>query len=113
MASVKDAIGGFNWTPNMPSESNISDGVEMPAVGEETESKIQTRTVTLANFEHALDEIAPSSSAGSHSELQRWHDQFGRKRTSDKSNYVKPQTNGQPELRSYSGGGGGRYSWMQ
>lgn len=91
MASVKDAIGDFSWTPNKSSESNAEiadqadafDQANTPTAVNEVESKILTRTITLANFTHAISEIAPSSTTGSHAELQRWHEQFERKVTLD------------------------------
>jgi hypothetical protein len=86
MASVKYAIGNLSWTPNKPSEPNAEipnqadtpDQADTPTAVDEVESKILTRTITLANFTHAISEIAPSSTTGSHAELQRWHDQFER-----------------------------------
>jgi len=80
MASVKDSIGNFSWTSHIP--SSASDTPDQ--ISGEDQSKFCTRTITLNNFEHAINEVPPSSSAGSHSELLRWHDQFSCKRTLDK-----------------------------
>jgi len=80
MASVKDSIGNFSWTSHIP--SGASDTPDQ--ISGEDQSKFRTRTITLNNFEHAINEVPPSSSAGSHSELLRWHDQFSCKRTLDK-----------------------------
>jgi len=76
MASVKEAVGDFSWTPKTAPESNA-----------DTLSKIRTRTITLAHFTHAINEVHPSSSASSYWELRRWHDQFGRNKTFDDSHH--------------------------
>jgi len=101
MASVKDAVG---WTSMMPPKDN-TDIIETPAVADGVESKIQTRTITLAHFMHALDEVSASSSEGSHSELHLWHDRFGHKGTLDNKNSVKSQTTGLPTGRGGDYGG--------
>lgn len=88
MASVKESIGDFSWT-STPHKSDTD-----TAATDKPDSRVQNRTITLAHFTHALGEILPSSSVGSHSELRQWHDKFGRKRTLDDSNYSRPQTNG-------------------
>jgi len=106
MASVKDSFGNFSWTSHIPS----GDGETRDQV---SESEFRTRTITLNNFEHAMNEVPPSSLAGSHSELRRWHDRFSRKRTLDKHSDVKPQINGHSENRTYSGNGERRYNWKQ
>jgi hypothetical protein len=108
MASVKDSVDNFSWTSHIPSSS--ADGIPDQVSGE-AQSKFRTRTITLNNFAHAMNEVPPSSSAGSHSDLLRWHDQFGRKRTLDKRSGAKPQINGHPETRTYSGNGERRYNW--
>jgi SpoVK/Ycf46/Vps4 family AAA+-type ATPase len=100
MASVKDSVGDFSWTSHLPGNSSG-----------EPQSKFHTRTITLNNFAHAINEVPPSSSAGSHSELLRWHDQFVRKRTLDNSGGEKPQINGQLETRTHGGNNGRRYNW--
>lgn len=111
MASVKDSIDNFGWTSHVPCESSDASGTSDQVSGE-AQSKLRTRTITLSNFVHAINEVPPSSSAGSHSELLRWHDQFGRKRTLDKHSGTKPQINGHPaETRTYSGKGERRYNW--
>lgn len=88
MASVKDAISDFSWTPATPPESKF-DTRHQPNV---TGSKIH-RTIALSHFTHAINEVYPSSSKDSHSELRRWHDRFGNKRTFDDRD-GELQTNG-------------------
>jgi hypothetical protein len=82
MASVKDAINGFSWTPVIPSETGASvlEQADTLSGTDGVESKIHTRTITLAHFKHAIDEVSASSSLNSHSDLYRWHGQFGHKR---------------------------------
>jgi hypothetical protein len=94
MASVKDAVGDFNWTSKISPKCNAdtTDQTETPAVADRAESKIQTRTITLAHFMHALNEVSASSSEGSHSELRLWHDRFGSKGSLANKNSVKSQT---------------------
>jgi hypothetical protein len=85
MASVKDAIDGFSWTPVIPAETTASvpeQADTSTATTDGVESKIQTRTITLAHFKHAINEVSASSSLNSHSDLYRWHAQFGHKRAS-------------------------------
>lgn len=72
--------------------ADTSGQAEVPSITDEAESKIQNRTIKLAHFIHAIDEIAPSSSADSHFELRRWHDKYGQERTLDDSRSVKPQS---------------------
>jgi len=105
MASVKDSFGNFSWTSHIPSGA----GETRDQV---SDSEFRTRTITLNNFEHAMNEVPPSSLAGSHSELRRWHDQFSR-RTLDKQSDVKPQINGHSERRTCSGNGERRYNWKR
>jgi uncharacterized protein RhaS with RHS repeats len=95
MASVKDAVGDFNWTSKISPKYNAdtTNQTETPAVADGAESKIQTRTITSAHFMHALNEVSASSSEGSHSELRHWHDRFGSK-GSLANNSVKFQTRG-------------------
>lgn len=109
MASIKDAIGNFNWTRTIPSEpkGDIPDQGEMH---KGAALNIKARTMTMANFTHATNEVFASSGAGSHSKLQHWHDQFGRQRALDNNSYQK---NGRPEIASHSGHTSGRYSWQQ
>jgi len=109
MASVKDAVGDFSWTPHKPSESNAAvdmqaDPAITPTVSDGAKSTFPTRIITPEHFVHAINQVSSSSSADSHSELQRWHDKFGRKRTSD--NRTTPQINGRPETRTHSGNDG-------
>jgi len=82
MASVKDTIDGFSWTPVIPSETSASvlEQADTLSATDGVESKIHTRTITLAHFKHAIDEVSASSSLTSHSDLYRWHGQFGHKR---------------------------------
>ena len=117
MASVKDSFGDFSWTSQTPSASSTPD-----QVSGEAQSKLHgTRTITLGNFEHAIDEVPPSSAAGGHSELLRWHDQFSRKSTLNKcttssstSDAKQPQINGHPETRTRSSANNERrYNWKQ
>ncbi|KIM76317.1 hypothetical protein PILCRDRAFT_12910 [Piloderma croceum F 1598] len=108
MASVKDSVDNFSWTSHIPSSGT---GGTPDQVSGEAQSKLHTRTITLNNFAHAMNEVPPSSSAGGHSELLRWHDQFGRKGTLDKRSGAKPQINGHPETRTYSENGERRYNW--
>jgi hypothetical protein len=98
MASVKDSVDNFSWTSHIPSSG--AGGTPDQASGE-AQSKLHTRIITLNNFAHAMNEVPPSSSAGGHSELLSWHDQFGRKL--DKRSGAKPQINGHPETCTYSG----------
>lgn len=94
MASVKDAVGDFNWTSKISPKYNAdpTDQSETPALADGAESKIQTRTITLAHFMHAFNEVSASSSEGSHSELRLWHDRFGSKGSLANRNLVKSQT---------------------
>ncbi|KIM85875.1 hypothetical protein PILCRDRAFT_328379 [Piloderma croceum F 1598] len=103
MASVKDAVGDFNWTSKISPKYNAdtTGQTETPAVADGAESKIQTRTITLAHFMHALNEVSASSSEGSHSELRLWHDRFGSKGSLANRNSVKSQTHG---FDSWGGG---------
>jgi len=101
MASVKDSFGNFSWTLHIPSGANDTPD----QISGEDQSKFRTRTITLNNFTHAISEVPPSSSAGGHSELLRWHDQFSRKRTLDKPSGTKPQINGHSERHTYIGNG--------
>jgi len=96
MESVKEAVGDFNWTRRTPlnSSADTSDKNEAPVVTDGAESTIQARTITQAHFTHAINEVSASSSADSHSELYRWHVQFGRKRTQDDNSNGRSQTNG-------------------
>ena len=109
MASVKDSFGNFSWTSHIPSGA----GETPDQVSAKTRSEFRTRTIASNNFAHAINEVPPSSLAGSHSELLRWHDQFSRKKTLDKHSDVKPQINGHSEKRTYSGNGERRYNWKQ
>jgi len=78
MASVKDAVSNFSWTSHIHNTSNAADNTpdqaETPGVSDG--ARFQTRKITLDNFTRAINEVPPSSSAGSHSELNRWHEQF-------------------------------------
>jgi len=96
MASMKDAVGDFNWTSKISPKYNAdtTGHTETPVVADGAESKIQTRTITLAHFMHALNEVSASSSEGSHSELRLWHDRFGSKGSLANRNSVKSQTHG-------------------
>jgi len=111
MASVKDAVGDFSWTSHIPDKPNATDD-QAEALDE---AQFHTRTITLDNFTHAINEVPPSSSAGSHSERNRWHEQFGRKRTLDNPSGPKPQINGHMEKSTHSDSGdrGRRYGWRQ
>jgi hypothetical protein len=83
MASVKDSIDGFSWTPVIPAETSASIPEQADTLTATTDgvgSKIHTRTITLAHFKHAINEVSASSSLTSHSDLYRWHGQFGHKR---------------------------------
>jgi hypothetical protein len=101
MESVKESVGNFSWKPK------THDHTDTPAVGDETESKIQSRTIKLAHFMHAINEVSPSSSTGSHSELYRWHEQFGQKRNLNDSRHGGPQvTTGRHLGKSSSDFGG-------
>jgi hypothetical protein len=109
MASVKTAVGDFSWTLHKPNKSNTAvdkqaDPAIIPTVSDGVKSTFPTRIITPEHFAHAINEVLSSSSAGSHSELQRWHDQFGRKKPSD--NRIKPQINGHLETRTHSGNDG-------
>jgi hypothetical protein len=109
MASVKNAVGDFSWTPHKPSKSNAAVDIQadlaiIPTVSDGAKSTFPARIITPEHFAHAINEVPSSSSAGSHSELQRWHDKFGRKRPSD--NCIKPQINGHLETRTQRGNDG-------
>ena len=54
-------------------------------VASDAQSEFPTRTLRMNNFAHAINEVPPSSTAGSHSELLRWHGEFSRKRALDRS----------------------------
>lgn len=96
MASVKDAVPDFSWTPKKPSKFNgadVTDQTKIPALVDGAESKIVMRTIKLAHFMHAFKEVS-SSSEGSHSELRRWHDRVGLKRTLSDGDSIKFQIDG-------------------
>jgi SpoVK/Ycf46/Vps4 family AAA+-type ATPase len=97
MASVKDSVGNFSWTSHTPFKAN--DVGDTPHQASD-EAQFPTRTITLNNFTHAMNEVP--SSAGDLSELLRWH---------NNCSGANPQINGLPETRTYSGNGGRRYNW--
>jgi hypothetical protein len=99
MASVKEAVN-FVWG------AAISDQTRIPVADDG--SKVQNRTITQAHFTHAMIEVNPSSSASSHSELRRWHDEFGSKKTVGEST-PKPQTYQLPWERTNKLGGTSGY----
>lgn len=89
---------------------------------EGAESKVLARIITSAHFMHALNEVTPSSSEGSHFELRRWHKKHELKRTSDNS--AKPHLTGTASVATagtsvsrageYGGKNGGKsgYDWQ-
>jgi hypothetical protein len=97
MASVKDSVGNFSWTSHIPFKSS---GIEGTPHQVSDEAQFPTRTITLNNFTHAMNEVP--SSAGDLSELLHWH---------NNRSGANPQINGHPETRTYSGNGGRRYNW--
>ncbi|KAF9001480.1 hypothetical protein BDQ17DRAFT_621566 [Cyathus striatus] len=46
---------------------------------EAAKERISKRTVKMSHFLQAMNEVPASSTSGSHSELRRWHEQFGKK----------------------------------
>jgi hypothetical protein len=72
MASVKDIVGNFDWKPRRTEDSGNECSTRTP----EEESKASaSRIITKAHFDHAFDEVAPSS-AEAFAELYHWHEKF-------------------------------------
>lgn len=79
MASVKDAIGNFDWPSRGTAVVNTKtpeDGVDTPEKQTDTSTDPTPRTITMAHFDHAFTEVVPSFSEEASSQLSRWHEKF-------------------------------------
>lgn len=109
MASVKDAVGDFSWSPTAPTkpDANKNDQIEPPSAADEVDIKILTRTITMTNFKHALNEVSPSSTEGNDDVLHRWHDRFGLKAPKDNNNSIESSSTNEQGPRACREVGGG------
>ncbi|KIJ24464.1 hypothetical protein M422DRAFT_194656 [Sphaerobolus stellatus SS14] len=80
MQSLKQAIGDVNWNTLKKNRGSKTNGAnDEESEKREAQEKINSRTLTMAHFAHAMEEISPSSSSDNHSELRRWHQQFNKR----------------------------------
>ncbi|KAF9001476.1 hypothetical protein BDQ17DRAFT_1358254 [Cyathus striatus] len=101
MASVKEALGTFSWkVPKSKDEEKKGDEKqgdeksdekkdekkddekkddEQTMETEAAKERISKRIMKMSHFLQAMNEVPASSTSGSHSELRRWHEQFGKK----------------------------------